>query len=555
MADGKVDIEKLKTMLGVDVDDARERFGLTWPGKNQAIRTAQTPTTATLEPDKENSVDWDTTQNVFIEGDNLEVLKVLQKHYYGQIKMIYIDPPYNTGNDFVYSDDYRDPIGNYLDVTEQRDGEGKLSTNTESAGRFHSNWLNMMYPRLKLARNLLADDGLIFVSIDENESANLRRIMDEIFGEANYVNTIVWHYGKMSNQKTKLPNNHEYVLVYKRTAGGIFERVKKEESEYRNRYKRFVTAENTVVYGSVKESTDKLIRQRANKIKEELNKSTLDDEDVLFDFNNEFKSHSDVIYVSNIKGNSGENVKVFDTGQKPIDLLDLLLKFGAAEPDSIILDFFAGSGSTAHAVMNLNSADNGKRRFLMVQLPERTPLGSKAHKAGYETISEISRARIRRDGKRIVEGEEAQPDGRADSLDAGFRAYKLVDTNFAKWKADSGLSEDELVALFSDLADSADDHARPEALLTEVLLKLGFSLTEKIETVEVAGLSVFSVSDGLVMAYLDEHTQPTLDQLHALVAEEPERLVVLEDAFQGNDELKTNLVQECRTRNVDLWTA
>ena len=405
MADGKVDIEKLKTMLGVDVDDARERFGLTWPGKNQAIRTAQTPTTATLEPDKENSVDWDTTQNVFIEGDNLEVLKVLQKHYYGQIKMIYIDPPYNTGNDFVYSDDYRDPIGNYLDVTEQRDGEGKLSTNTESAGRFHSNWLNMMYPRLKLARNLLADDGLIFVSIDENESANLRRIMDEIFGEANYVNTIVWHYGKMSNQKTKLPNNHEYVLVYKRTAGGIFERVKKEESEYRNRYKRFVTAENTVVYGSVKESTDKLIRQRANKIKEELNKSTLDDEDVLFDFNNEFKSHSDVIYVSNIKGNSGENVKVFDTGQKPIDLLDLLLKFGAAEPDSIILDFFAGSGSTAHAVMNLNSADNGKRRFLMVQLPERTPLGSKAHKAGYETISEISRARIRRDGKRIVEGE------------------------------------------------------------------------------------------------------------------------------------------------------
>ena len=220
VADGKVDIEKLKTMLGVDVDDARERFGLTWPGKTQAIRTAQTPTTATLEPDKENSVDWDTTQNVFIEGDNLEVLKVLQKHYYGQIKMIYIDPPYNTGNDFVYSDDYRDPIGNYLDVTEQRDGEGKLSTNTESAGRFHSNWLNMMYPRLKLARNLLADDGLIFVSIDENESANLRRIMDEIFGEANYVNTIVWHYGKMSNQKTKLPNNHEYVLVYKRTAGG-----------------------------------------------------------------------------------------------------------------------------------------------------------------------------------------------------------------------------------------------------------------------------------------------------------------------------------------------
>ena len=238
---------------------------------------------------------------------------------------------------------------------------------------------------------------------------------------------------------------------------------------------------------------------------------------------------------------------------KPTSLIEYLVSLVAP---GTVLDFFAGSGTTAEAVMALNSRDGGDRQTISVQLPE--PLEEEkpdAHVAGFETIADISRERIRRAGEKILEEESSKLDGRPDSLDVGFRAYKLVDTNFTKWRADSGLSEDELVGLFADLADSADDHARPEALLTEVLLKLGFSLTEKIETVEVAGLSVFSVADGLVLAYLDEHTQPTLDQLRALVGEEPERLVVLEDAFQGNDELKTNLVQECRTRNVDLRTA
>lgn len=239
---------------------------------------------------------------------------------------------------------------------------------------------------------------------------------------------------------------------------------------------------------------------------------------------------------------------------KPIAFADTILR-SITKTNDTVLDFFAGSGTTAHAVMKLNAEDGGNRRCISVQLPEPTPEGSAAREAGFETIADISRERIRRAGEKILEDEAAKLDGRADSLDVGFRAYKLVDTNFTKWRADSGLSEDELVGLFAELADSADDLARPEALLTEVLLKLGFSLTEKIETVEVAGLSVFSVADGLVLAYLDEHTQPTLDQLRALVGEEPERLVVLEDAFQGNDELKTNLVQECRTRNVDLWTA
>lgn len=241
---------------------------------------------------------------------------------------------------------------------------------------------------------------------------------------------------------------------------------------------------------------------------------------------------------------------------KPTALLKALVRYGSATAtDAIVLDFFAGSGTSAHATMQLNAEDGGNRRCISVQLPEPTEETSEAYKAGYETISEITRERIRLAGKRILEEEASKLDGRADSLDVGFRAYKLVDTNFTKWKADSGLSEDELVGLFADLADSADDHARPEALLTEVLLKLGFSLSEKIETVNVEGLETFSVADGLVLAYLDEHMTPTLDQLRAMVAKEPERLVILEDAFKGNDELKTNLVQECRTRNVDLWTA
>ncbi|MCQ5272992.1 site-specific DNA-methyltransferase [Schaalia odontolytica] len=191
VADGKINLDTLKTTLDIDIEDGHERFGLTWPGKREAIRAAQTPTTATLMPDKQNSIDWDATQNVFIEGDNLEVLKILQKHYYGKIKMIYIDPPYNTGNDFVYSDDYADPIGTYLERTGQSDTEGKLSTNTESDGRFHSNWLNMMYPRLKLARNLLRHDGVLFVSIDDNEVSNLRLLLDNIFGEQNFVSLLI----------------------------------------------------------------------------------------------------------------------------------------------------------------------------------------------------------------------------------------------------------------------------------------------------------------------------------------------------------------------------
>lgn len=609
VADGKINLDTLKALLDADVEDARERFGLTWPGKRDATRAAQTPTTATLMPDKENSVDWETTQNVFIEGDNLEVLKVLQKHYYGQIKTIYIDPPYNTGKDFVYKDNYADSIGSYLELTEQALHGGKTTSNPESAGRFHSNWLNMMYPRLKLARNLLTPDGAIFISSDDNEQANLKLVCDEIFGSDNFVATIV--INRASEVATgNTIQKHEYITCYSRDsrafrvnqvskysisrgtvgnegqtqpeiefpaglpvyniADGIYTETRKIADSKEN-----IENKSPIVVENGKLAKPAILKARWRSSQDMRNffandclptqaKISGTIEEIYFEndkFNPQIRKRTFVkipdLYLDNTRGSSAlSNLGlhgVFDNPKSP-QLLSFFFKL-FCEKDALILDFFAGSGSAAHAVMNLNAEDDGSRRCISVQLPEPTNEKSVARKSGFETISEIARERIRRAGSKILEEQNNKLAMREEPLDVGFRAYRLVDTNFTKWKADSGLTEEALSDLFTELADSVDDHARPEALLTEVLLKLGLSLTEKIETIEVAGLNVFSVADGLVMAYMDEHTQPTLDQLRALVAQEPERLVVLEDSFQGNDELKTNLVQECRARNVDLWTA
>jgi type III restriction-modification system methyltransferase len=588
--DGKINLDTLKTILDVDVEDGRERFGLTWPGKREAIRAAQTPTTATLMPDKQNSINWDTTQNVFIEGDNLEVLKILQKHYYGKIKMIYIDPPYNTGNDFVYSDNYADPIGNYLEMTGQTDDGGKLSSNSESAGRFHSNWLNMMYPRLKLARELLTHDGVIFISIDDHEYDNLMKICIEIFGESNRVATFVWKSKSGgANDSGEVAVDHEYIICFARSKTAsilnldpeaiattsyshedengkyALERLDKQNLQYSSSMDYDLIGPDGQTYTlshrdpahpnatwrwskeRVQRDMDQLVFKDGKVYTKNYEKSHGRPRSLLID--DRFgRTRTGSTELRKLLGGSH-----FDN-PKPTRLLNHLVTIGTGE-NSIILDFFAGSGSTAQAVMTANANYGGNRRYIIIQIPEPTGIKSAAHQAGYSTISEITRERIRRASTNISQEEATKLDGRNSHLDVGFRAYKLVDTNFTKWKADSGLSEGELVDLFSGMTESANDDAHPGALLSEVLLKLGFSLTEKVETVEIEDLKVFSVSDGLVMAYLDEHTTPTLAQLRALVAKEPERLVILEDTFKGNDELKTNLVQECRIHNVDLWTA
>ncbi|WP_067778706.1 site-specific DNA-methyltransferase [Actinomyces vulturis] len=614
VADGKINLNTLRALIDEDAEDPRERFGLTWPGKTQAIRAAQTPTTATLLPDKENSVNWDTTQNIFIEGDNLEVLKVLQKHYYSKIKMIYIDPPYNTGNDFVYQDNYIDGIGSYLEMSGQSDDEGKLSTNSESAGRFHSNWLNMMYPRLKLARNLLTNDGAIFISVDDHEQSNLKDLCDQIFGESNFIASIcVVNNLKGRSDEQYVATSHEYLLIYGKSefvTNGVpapdeYEKDYKHEDEagrYRllglrkrgsnsrreDRPNMFYpiffnktnghiglersSDEDYEIYPHLSDGSDGCWRwgretftNRLPEIAVQLvsgrNEFDVFQKDYLPDdgkrrvkpksvwLGPEFSAERGTLQIKALFGS-----RVFDT-PKSTNLVEYCLHQAASEPDSTVLDFFAGSGTTAHAVMALNAEDGGSRKCISVQLPEPTPERSVAREQGHETIADISRERIRRAGAKILADEAEKLDGRADALDVGFRAYKLVDTNFSKWKATSALPEEELTGLLAGMAESADDNARPEALLTEVLLKLGLSLTEQIETKTVAGLEVFSVASGLVLTYLNEHVTPTLDQLRALVALEPARLVILEDAFKGGDELKTNLVQECRTHNVDLWTA
>ena len=616
VADGKINLDTLKTILDVDIEDGRERFGLTWPGKREAIRAAQTPTTATLMPDKQNSIDWDTTQNVFIEGDNLEVLKILQKHYYGKIKMIYIDPPYNTGSDFVYPDDYADPIGTYLERTGQSDTEGKLSTNTESDGRFHSNWLNMMYPRLKLARNLLSEDGVLAISIDDNELARLRMLGDEIFGEHNWQASVVTVANPGGRDYKEVAICHESLLIYARTPGTKLNEISKEVHfalsdrkggfelrELRNRNPKFHRENRPNLffpfYVDPTSTTDdgycEVSLEKSDRFTVEVFPRNSQGKDSCWRWGRPKASEHIVAgsaYESEVvarqKRDGGWNIyeknrrsttkvkslwaetpmrtedgtremralfgaTVFDH-PKPLALVRRCVEI-ATNPDSIVLDFFAGSGTTAHAVMALNAEDGGNRRCISVQLPEPTDEKSEARKAGYANIAEITRERIRRAGAKILEEESAKLGGRAESLDVGFRAYKLVDTNFTKWRAHSSLSEEELKGLFAGMGESADDDARPEALLTEVLLKLGFSLTEQVERVDVAGLEAFSVAGGLVVAYLNEDVKPTLEQLRAMVALEPGRLVVLEDAFQGDDVLKTNLVQECRSHGVDLWTA
>ncbi|WP_444230486.1 site-specific DNA-methyltransferase [Corynebacterium durum] len=617
IADGKIDVAALQTLLGDDAAGGGERFGLFWPGKTQAIRAAQTPTTATLEPDRENSVDWNTTQNVVIEGDNLEVLKILQKHYYGKIKMIYIDPPYNTGNDFVYEDDYADPIGTYLDITGQRDGDGKLSTNTESVGRFHSNWLNMMYPRLKLARNLLREDGALFVSIDDNEVNNLKLLLDNIFGESNFVAMLIAQTNPRGRTFDRfIAKTHEYVLVYTRSSSrNALRMISKSEKaiagynksdargqyrllELRNRnpvfnrenrpnlFYPFYADPDTMEVSLVRTGThtqeifprnsvgedscwtwgkDKALENLALLVSHQAStgKWTIFRKDYLDEQSSLTKSKSILLDAAFNHEHGKEEVRaLFEKTPfnfpKSVSLIKYLLRLGSSG-DDVVLDFFAGSGTTAHAVMALNAEDGGRRQCISVQLPEPAGEKAEARKAGYEMISEITRERIRRAGAKILEEEGSKFDGRAESLDVGFRAYKLVDTNFTKWRVDSSLDPKELKRLFKGMRKgmkgSADDASRPEALLTEILLKLGFSLTEHIEHVDVADLHVFSVMDGLVMAYLNECTKPKLKDLRALIALEPERLVILEDAFQDDDELKANLVQECRTHGVDLWTA
>ncbi|MDI9867572.1 site-specific DNA-methyltransferase, partial [Flectobacillus sp. DC10W] len=487
----KIDITRLQTILGDSFTADAERYGLSWAGKSEAYKVLQTPTTATLIPNPDQSIDWDNAENVFIEGENLEVLKVLQKSYYGKVKMIYIDPPYNTGNDsFIYPDKFSETKEEYLKRIGDKDDdgfmmkEGLFRKNNKENGQFHSNWLNMMLPRLFLARNLLKDDGVIFVSIDDNEQANLKLLMDEIFGEENFVACFIWQkIHSTKNDAKYVSDNHEYVLLYAKAKEictvNLLPRTQKMNERYQNpdNDPRGAWASGDLVANEERSSgyfeiksptTGKTFNVPLGKhwvySESNLNDMIKDNRIWFGKDGNAFPrlkryltevqqgKKVDTILMSEIAGNNQEakreanrilQANIFDT-PKPVKLIKLIQQLAVNKKEDIILDFFAGSGTTAQAVMELNEEDGGKRKYICVQLPEKIEETNEGYKAGYKTISDISKARI----EKVIEKIKKERDGKIELekyQNLGFRKYALASSNFKIWRGDVVENEEDLI--------------------------------------------------------------------------------------------------------------
>lgn len=539
-AEGKIDFDVLRQLLGDFVDDENERYSFKWNGKGRALRLSQSPSMGTLRPWKEESKDWDTTKNLYIEGDNFEVLKLLQKSYYGKVKMIYIDPPYNTGNDFVYKDDFRDNIENYKRMTGQIDGEGHyINTNQENNGRFHTDWLNMMYPRLRLARNLLADDGVIFISIDDNENSNLRKICDEIFGELNFRNQIVVRRGAKSlqaqfNTWDKLGQGYESILLYTKSASYRFTKQMKSLKEPRSsgwnnhwrgtnrptmRYELFGIIPEEGQWRWSEERSRKAIENYDRMLAE--TKMTLQHVkqnviDAWYDMQIDspdllrlsalgkpehyipptYGTLLNNVWMDLLVGSSSEIVNVFDSSvfdtAKLTPVIKRMLSF--ARKDALILDFFSGSATTAHAVMQLNAEDGGNRRFIMVQIPEPTAAESEAAKAGYTNICEIGKERIRRAGEKI----KAETGEKAAALDVGFKVFKLDTSNLKKWNPDP----ENLQLSLQETTENFVPGRTELDVVYEILLKMGLELSAGIEERTAAGQIVYVIGGGVLIICL-----------------------------------------------------
>ena len=580
-----IDFTVLKQLLGEEIEEAEERYSFSWNGKAQARRLAQTPSTGTLRPCKKESKDWETTQNLFIEGDNLEVLKLLQKSYHQKVKMIYIDPPYNTGKDFIYPDDFRDNIKNYLDLTGQTDERGKkLSSNPESSGRYHTDWLNMMYPRLKLARNLMRDDGVFAVTIDDGEVANLRKICDEIFGEENFVANIVWQkkYGAANDAKY-LSDMHDHILLYCRNKvnwrPNLFDRPDELNAKYSNpdndpRGDWYPTNLSVKTYSK---ANDYIITSpaglefspppsRAWVVSKSKFEELLADGRITFGREGKTRPYSKTFLSEvqqgivpttlwfhedaghNIEGKSiirdlfGESADVFDT-PKPVRLIRKLISMSEGPNcDDIFLDFFAGSGTTGHATFEHNAMDGGNRKFILVQLPEQLD------RTDYKTISQITMERLRRSGEKVIENNKGTPE--ILNLDVGFKAFKLDSSNIKPWDADfDTLSEDLL---------SANEVIKPERsqedVLFEILLKYGLDLNLPVNAHTLAGKTVFEVGAGALLVCLDkdvtESVAEAIGQLKAKLSPAVCR-VVFRDAGFADDAAKVNAVQVLKQFGID----
>lgn len=598
-----VDFEKLKAELGTFTElfeSRRERYGMEWPGKKEALRLIQTPSSATLKPCREESVNFDTTENIFIEGDNLEVLKLLQKSYYGKVKMIYIDPPYNTGKEFIYPDNYTESLETYLEYAGLIDGEGKkFSTNTANEGRFHTKWLNMMYPRLYLARNLLRDDGVIFISIDDNEVSNLRKLCDEIFGEDNFIADIIWEKRFTRNNDAKLISSlYDHTLLFRKS--DYCDLLREPRTEKANSIYSNPDNDPRGNWTSVSYISQRTLEQRQNlsyPIFNPKKKVWVSHPTNAWKYSKEqYELHHEEnrLYWGKEGDNEFPRLKRFlaelDEGIVPINLwnykdtgtiddgtksVDALIGkgiFDYPKPTSfigrmlamtttnsdIIMDFFSGSATTAHAVFEQNIKDFGNRKFILVQLPEPCDKDSEAFKGGYKNIADIGKERIRRVIKKISDEKNGEqqgtlPLGSDDSesveLDLGFRVFKLDISNFKQWqKLDPSIAVEELEKQLELHIDHISHVSTPEDLLYEILLKAGYTPTEKIETKSIAGQNVFSVADGTLLLCLEDNI--TKELIDAVAESEPLQFICLDSAFHGNDQLKANAVQTFAARNM-----
>ncbi len=658
-SEGRVDFAKLQAALGEHIETGAERYGLNWAGKRDAFRNVQIPSVATLRPQPEESVNWDSSENLIIEGDNLEVLKLLQKPYHAKVKMIYIDPPYNTGNEFIYPDNFREGLDEYLRYTGQLNEDGTAaSTNKDTSGRYHSNWLNMMYPRLCLARNLLKEDGVIFVSIDDHEVHNLRLLMDEVFGEENFIACLVWEKGRKNDAKL-FSIGHEYMLVFTRSQLELRERKTvwreekpgardiwtqylvlrdkwgKDDRAIENdlsawyaslpkshpakkwaRYKRVdsngpwrdrdiswpggggprydvlhpktglpcVVPERGWIYSRPDEMQHQIdlglvefredhtsppfrkahIRPTITELNDTHEEELGDGEGFATQVRGSYFYKQSQVAVKRLRTLLGG--KIFDNPKDHEELAKLFKYVMGDDTSGLVLDFFAGSGSTANAVLDLNQQDGGNRKFILVQLPEKTD------NPQYPTIAHITRERVRRVIAKLQESRHSRAGGNPaiqnaldlnpldsrlrgndDAGDLGFRAFKLDSSNFKIWNAGMPLdSSEQLAEQLSLYADNVLDGRGDQDRLYELILKCGMPLSARVESVAAGERTAFAVSDGNLLICLEPHLDR--DTLRALFAHKPQMVLCLDVAFDGNDALKTNTVLEAQTHGIIFKT-
>lgn len=588
-----IDFDMLKQELSDHVvDGLQERYQFTWPDKRKAILAANAPINKTLRPCREEGVDFDNTENLYIEGDNLEVLKLLQETYLGKVKMIYIDPPYNTGNDFVYRDEFKQNASEYKDNSGQYDDDGnQMVTNTESNGRFHTDWLNMMYPRLNLAKDLLSEDGVIAISIDENEVENLKRCCKEIYGESNYIATIISKMNPRGSQSSKdIAITHEYILVIAKSkeyqVNGL-ELTEEQEKEYKyqdamgcyrllglrkrgadsrredspsmyfpiyydpdNDNLSTIEKYSVIIYPKLSDGTDGRWRWSKSKVEREKNllvvravkRGTEYEYDVFSkDYLSENKRRKPMSiwddkeinneFATELLTDLFKEKKIFDYSKSLFLIKKLITVLSSA--DSLVLDFFSGSATTAHAVMQLNAEDGGKRKFIMVQLPEECAENSEAYKAGYKNICEIGKERIRRAGQKIKEENPLT----TQDLDIGFRVLKCDSSNMEDVYFTPKEYMDKQQSLF---VDNIKKDRSDEDLLFDAMLKLDTPLSSKIEKRSIAGKTVYNVAQGHLMACFDKNVT---DEVITAIAKEMPSYFVMRDSSQADDSVAINFEQ------------